>query len=65
MRKNKMEILVKKDYVVEVTRYEFWNLSRRMKRTGIEFPLNDERSPRVSYGVNVSKLSITFLFFIN
>ncbi|PKC08269.1 hypothetical protein RhiirA5_399401 [Rhizophagus irregularis] len=43
------------NYVVEITKYEYWNLSRKMKVTGIEFPLSDEKPPKVSYGVTLYK----------
>ncbi|GBB93067.1 hypothetical protein RclHR1_02100016 [Rhizophagus clarus] len=55
--KTKWKFWWNKNYVVEITRYEFWNLSRFMKRIGIEFPLSDERPPRISYGVTLYKMS--------
>ncbi|RGB40763.1 hypothetical protein C1646_811181 [Rhizophagus diaphanus] len=53
--KTKRKFWWKGNYVVEITKYEFWNLSRKMKVTGIEFPLSDENPPKVSYGVTLYK----------
>ncbi len=41
--------------VIEVTRYEFWNL-RKSYRPGIEVSLDQESTPVVTFGVSVSKI---------
>ncbi len=54
--KTKWKYWWNKDYIVEVTKYEFWDLSKyRKTKPGIDIPLSREPSPIVSYGVTVSK----------
>ena len=48
------------NYVIEVTKYEFWELSKYMNNPpGVEIPLNRESPFSVSFGVSVSK-SLSF-----
>jgi hypothetical protein len=43
-------------YVVEVTRYKFWDLKDKITSSpGVEVPL-DKESADVTYGVSVSKI---------
>ena len=46
------------DYVVEITKYEFWNLPPKYMNynPGVEILLSQEKPPKVSYGVTVSKI---------
>ncbi|CAI2172231.1 5799_t:CDS:10 [Funneliformis geosporum] len=47
-----------KNTVIEVTRYEFWKLSKTMdNRPGIEVSLVRESAPNVSYGISFYKKS--------
>jgi len=43
--------------VIEVTRYEFWNLQKSMNYSpGIEVSLHQESTSVVTFGVSVSKI---------
>ncbi|RIA96991.1 hypothetical protein C1645_814644, partial [Glomus cerebriforme] len=47
-----------KDYIVEITKYEFWDLSEFTSTPpGIEIPLSQRLSPTVTYGVTLYKKS--------
>jgi len=51
------------DYVIEVTKYEFWRLSIYMNNPpGVEIHLDRESPSSVTFGVSVSKL---LLFLLN
>jgi hypothetical protein len=64
--KTKWKYWWKNDYVVEVTKYEFWDLSNDEKtktKPGIDILLSRELSPpNVSFGVTVSKKFFFFFF---
>jgi hypothetical protein len=50
-------------YVVEVTRYRFWNLTKHVASPpGVEIPL-DKEPATVSFGISVSKLFLYYYYF--
>jgi len=56
--KTKWKYWWQKDYIVEITRYEFWDLSNyKNTNPGIEIPLSHEAPPVVTYGVTLYKKS--------
>ncbi|RIA83606.1 hypothetical protein C1645_785960 [Glomus cerebriforme] len=56
--KTKWKYLWNKDYIIEITRYEFWELSKyKYFSENAEIRLNQEPPPNVSYGVTFYKKS--------
>ncbi|GBB88248.1 hypothetical protein RclHR1_01480013 [Rhizophagus clarus] len=56
--KTKWKYWLLNNYIIEITRYEYWDVSKYQNTpSGIDIPLNKEPSPIVTYGITLHKKS--------